>query len=69
MTCWHEYVANSGFTIQQLSHRALLPQPDEEDYEDLFALVELYFQQALELLNTTDKLVLQCLNMPDPIKR
>ena len=69
MTRWHEYVAGSGFTIDWLRQSIMLPQRDEIDCKDIHGIMERYFKQALELIDTTDELVLQRINSPDPLKR
>lgn len=68
-TRWHEYMAETGCSTDQLRRWIALPQREETDYKDLHDLVECYFQQALELIESTDELVLQRLNSPDPVKK
>ena len=67
-TRWHEYVAGRGISIKDLRRSIALPQSDELKYKDLHAIVEDYFQEALALIESTDELVLQRLNSPDPVK-
>ena len=67
-TRWHEYVAGSGFSTDQLRRSIALPRPNEADYKELHTILEDYFQGALALMDTTDELVLQRLNSPDPAK-
>lgn len=67
-TRWHEYAAGSGFSTDQLRRSVALPGSNETNYKDLHAIVEDYFQEALGLIETTDELVLQRLNSPDPVK-
>ena len=69
ITHWHEFVAGSGFSTDSLRQSIGFPQPDEVYCQNLHNIVECYFQQALELIETTDELVLQRINSPDPIKR
>lgn len=68
-TRWHEYMANRHQSTDELCRSIMLPQPNEPDNKDLHDIVQEYFQQALDLIETTDELVLQRLNSPDPIKR
>lgn len=68
MTRWHEYVANSGLSIDWLRRSIMPPQKNEIDCKNIHRIVESYFRQALDLLDRTDELVLQRINSPDPIK-
>lgn len=69
-TRWHEYVAGSGFSIDWLRQSIALPQPKEVNcLKNLHNIMGCYFQQALELIETSDELVLQRINSPDPVKK
>ncbi|KAF8120689.1 hypothetical protein EV363DRAFT_1188557, partial [Boletus edulis] len=69
-TRWHEHVAATSMSIDDLRTKIALPRPQREEpcCKNLQQLVEQYFQEALELIDTTDELVLQRLNSPDPAK-
>ena len=63
---WHEYVARSGLSIDQLHQSIKLPQRSKVNYKGIPGIIERYFQQGLNLLDSTDELVLQCINSTDP---
>ncbi|KAG2110016.1 hypothetical protein DEU56DRAFT_985445 [Suillus clintonianus] len=65
-TRWHEHVA--GHEVATLRKLVEIPKADEAIMPDLAHAVELYFESALVLLDTTEELVLQRLNSPDPLK-
>ncbi|KAG6382208.1 hypothetical protein JVT61DRAFT_861 [Boletus reticuloceps] len=69
-TRWHEHVAATSMSIDNLRAGVALPRPETEEpcCKKLQQLVEQYFQEALELIDTTDELILQRLNSPDPAK-
>ncbi|KAF8425053.1 hypothetical protein L210DRAFT_3509366 [Boletus edulis BED1] len=69
-TRWHEHIAATSTSIDDLRTRIALPRPQIEETccKNLQQLVEQYFQEALELIDTTDELILQRLNSPDPAK-
>ncbi|KAG6328002.1 hypothetical protein ID866_11087 [Astraeus odoratus] len=58
-TRWHEYVESLNTPIRELCCQVALPQPQEKDFETLINMVELYFQNAVDLIKSTDELVLQ----------
>ena len=68
-TSWHTYVESLNLPIDQLCRLVALPQPQEKAVETLSAAVETYFQEAISLIDSTDELVLQRLNSPDPVKK
>ncbi|KAG1848267.1 hypothetical protein F4604DRAFT_1502194, partial [Suillus subluteus] len=66
-TRWHEHTC--GHVTEHLRDMVAIPKDDDD--EDLLKLKEavgVYFQDALDLLPTTDEITLQRLNSPDPIK-
>ena len=68
-THWHEYVAALDSNTERLHRWVALPHVDEIDFQELSSIVECYFQEAVALIDTTDELVLQWLNSPDPQKK
>lgn len=70
-TRWNEHVANMGETIEQQRNLVSLSRANMQENccRHLPQLVECYFQEALQLIDTTDELVLQRLNSPDPIRK
>jgi hypothetical protein len=67
-TRWHEYVAERKLSTERLRQSIMPPQANEISYTNLHNLVQDYFQQAIDLIDTSDELVLQRLNSPDPMK-
>ncbi|KAI6009801.1 hypothetical protein EDC04DRAFT_2581486 [Pisolithus marmoratus] len=70
-THWHEWARWFRKPTEEL--RALvspphLSVPDEEQYKTLAKSIQLYFEEAVSLIDTTDELVLQRLNSPYPNK-
>lgn len=63
-TKWHEHVA--PFPVAEL--RALVATPKKEELPGLALSIQFYFARATKLIETTDELVLQYLNSPDPAK-
>lgn len=68
-TQWHEYTAATGLNTQTLQSKVAIPKDNDPAMPGLHSLVDVYFQEALALLQSTDELVLQCLNSPDPDKK
>jgi len=66
-TRWHEHIA--GLQPSHLCNFISLPKDNEEDMPKLRENVKAYFEEALELLSTTDELILKRLNSPDPLKQ
>ncbi|KIK10396.1 hypothetical protein PISMIDRAFT_20449, partial [Pisolithus microcarpus 441] len=70
-TRWNEWAKWFKKPTEELRALVSLPQsslPDEEHYKPLSEIIQLYFEDALALIDTTDELVLQRLNSPDPSK-
>jgi hypothetical protein len=67
-TRWHEYVSSSFWDVESLRRMVAIPKDDDELMPGLRSAVGRYFQEGLDLLESTDELVLQRLNSPDPIK-
>lgn len=65
-TKWHEHVA--GHDVTTLRGLVGIPKADDPTMANLADAVEQYFESALVLLDTTDELILQRLNSPDPSK-
>ncbi|KAG2037030.1 hypothetical protein BDR03DRAFT_1011159 [Suillus americanus] len=66
-TRWHEHTC--GHLTGHFHDMVVIPKDDDD--EDLLKLkdaVKVYFQDALDLLPTTDEITLQRLNSSDPIK-
>jgi hypothetical protein len=63
-TKWDKHIA--GFDVAEL--RALVAMPKKEEFPGLIEAVRHYFEQATDLIDHTDELVLQHLNSPDPEK-
>ncbi|KAI6043201.1 hypothetical protein EDC04DRAFT_2891230 [Pisolithus marmoratus] len=56
---------------EELHAMVALPRPslpEEEHYKTLVETIKLYFEQAVTMINSTNELVLQRLNSPDPVK-
>jgi hypothetical protein len=66
-TRWHEHIA--GLESSHLCKLVCLPKDNEADMPKLKENVKAYFEEALELLPTTDELILKRLNSPDPVKQ
>ncbi|KAF8417617.1 hypothetical protein L210DRAFT_3427928, partial [Boletus edulis BED1] len=69
-TRWHQHVSTLATSTEKLRTSIALPRPqtDEACCKNLQHLVECYFKEAVELIDSTDELVLQRLNSPDPTK-
>jgi hypothetical protein len=65
-TRWHEHLA--GNKPEDLMDLVAIPKRNDELMPLLKEHVEAYFERALTLLSTTDELILQRLNSPDPMK-
>jgi hypothetical protein len=65
-TKWHEHIA--GHDVMTLRGLVGIPKADDPIVHNLADAVEQYFESALVLLDTTDELILQRLNSPDPSK-
>lgn len=70
-TRWHEHIATTNMSIDELRKMIALPQSHAEEpfCKNLQQLVDIYFQEAIQLMDTTDELVLQRLISPDPVKQ
>ncbi|KAG1761224.1 hypothetical protein EDD22DRAFT_954205 [Suillus occidentalis] len=66
ITKWHEHVA--GHDVMTLRGLVGIPKADDPTMVNLIDVVEQYFESTLVLLDTTDELILQRLNSPDPSK-
>jgi chromosome condensin MukBEF complex kleisin-like MukF subunit len=64
-TRWHESIGTHP--TEALRKMVAMPQ-DRDGLQKLKHSVEVYFDNALALLHTTDELTLQRLNSPDPVK-
>ncbi|KAI6025416.1 hypothetical protein EDC04DRAFT_2606298 [Pisolithus marmoratus] len=70
-TCWHEWARWLRKPTEELRAMVALPRPslpEEEHYKTLVETIELYFEEAVTMIDSTDELVLQRLNSPDPVK-
>ncbi|KAI5990273.1 hypothetical protein EDC04DRAFT_2614205 [Pisolithus marmoratus] len=70
-TCWHEWAWWLRKPTEELHAMVALPRPslpEEEHYKTLVESIKLYFEEAVMMIDSTDKLVLQWLNSPDPVK-
>ncbi|KAF9230085.1 hypothetical protein BU15DRAFT_84071 [Melanogaster broomeanus] len=67
-TRWHEYVSSSTWDVETLRRMVAVPKDNDDIIPGLRSAVQTYFQEALDLLDSTDELVLQRLNSPDPLK-
>ncbi|KAI6041837.1 hypothetical protein EDC04DRAFT_2601317 [Pisolithus marmoratus] len=68
---WHEWAWWLRKPTEELRAMVTLPRPslpEEEHYKTLVETIELYFEEAVTMIDSTDKLVLQWLNSPDPVK-
>ncbi|KAG2063025.1 hypothetical protein BDR04DRAFT_953732, partial [Suillus decipiens] len=65
-TKWHEHTA--GHDPATLRKLVEIPKADDPIMPDLTYAVEQYFESALVILDTTEELILQRLNSPDPLK-
>ena len=65
-TKWHEHVASHD--VMTLRRLVGIPKADDPTLANLADAVDQYFESALVLLDTTDELILQRLNSPDPSK-
>src|SRR5882757_6351388 len=63
-TEWHKHVA--GHDVPALRKLVEIPKANDAEMPGLQSAVEAYFEHALTLLDTTDELILQRLNSPDP---
>ncbi|KAI6017532.1 hypothetical protein EDC04DRAFT_2608014 [Pisolithus marmoratus] len=70
-TRWHEWARWLRKPTEELRAMVALPRPslpEEEHYKTLVETIELYFEEAVTMIDSTDELVLQWLNSPDPVK-
>ncbi|KAI6101956.1 hypothetical protein F5141DRAFT_1065894 [Pisolithus sp. B1] len=70
-TRWNEWAKWLKKPTEELCALVALPRSstaEEEHYKMLPECIQLYFEEALALIDTTDELVLQRLNSPDPAK-
>ncbi|KAI5985430.1 hypothetical protein EDC04DRAFT_2913772 [Pisolithus marmoratus] len=70
-TRWHEWARWLRKPTEELRAMVALPRPslpEEEHYKTLVETIELYFEEAVTMIDSTDELVLQRLNSPDPVK-
>jgi hypothetical protein len=67
-TRWHKYVSSSFWDVESLRRMVAIPKDNDDLIPGLRSAVNRYFQETLDLLESTDELVLQRLNSPDPIK-
>ncbi|KAI6096772.1 hypothetical protein F5141DRAFT_1067498 [Pisolithus sp. B1] len=70
-TRWNEWAKWLKKPTEELRALVALPRSstaEEEHYKMLPECIQLYFEEALALIDTTDELVLQRLNSPDPAK-
>ncbi|KAI5980514.1 hypothetical protein EDD15DRAFT_2188573, partial [Pisolithus albus] len=70
-TRWNEWAKWYKKPTEELRALVSLPQPSlpaEENYSELYDSIRSYFEEAAMLIDTTDELVLQRLNSPDPAK-
>ncbi|KAI5986733.1 hypothetical protein EDC04DRAFT_2614980 [Pisolithus marmoratus] len=70
-TRWHEWAWWLRKPTEELCAMVALPRPslpEEEHYKTLVETIELYFEEAVTMTDSTDELVLQRLNSPDPVK-
>ncbi|KAI6020604.1 hypothetical protein EDC04DRAFT_2607400 [Pisolithus marmoratus] len=68
---WHEWAWWLRKPTEELCAMVALPRPSlpkEEHYKTLVETIELYFEEAVTMIDSTNKLVLQWLNSPDPVK-
>ena len=70
-TGWHEYVAQNSVAKDIAGWHQLVALPTAQDtqWKGLREAVKVYFNKAVNLIACTDKLVLKCLNSPDPSKK
>ncbi|KAI5989839.1 hypothetical protein EDC04DRAFT_2912119 [Pisolithus marmoratus] len=69
--CWHEWAQWLRKPTEELCAMVALPRPSlpkEEHYKTLVETIELYFEEAVMMIDSTDELVLQQFNSPDPVK-
>ncbi|KIK17462.1 hypothetical protein PISMIDRAFT_15045 [Pisolithus microcarpus 441] len=70
-TRWNEWAKWLNKPTEELRALVSLPRPssaEDEHYSTLSDSIRLYFEEAVMLIDTTDELVLQRLNSPDPAK-
>ncbi|KAI6139459.1 hypothetical protein BKA82DRAFT_4364894 [Pisolithus tinctorius] len=67
-TRWHEYLATAPHEVETLRNLVAIPKDNDETLPGLRLAVTQYFKHALDLLDTSNELVLQRLNSPDPVK-
>ncbi|KAI5982622.1 hypothetical protein EDC04DRAFT_2915428 [Pisolithus marmoratus] len=70
-THWHEWAQWLRKPTEELHAMVALPRPslpEEEHYKTLVETIELYFEEAVMMIDSTDELVLQWLNSPNPVK-
>ncbi|KAI6108376.1 hypothetical protein F5141DRAFT_1216120 [Pisolithus sp. B1] len=70
-TRWNEWAKWFKKPTDKLRALVALPRSstaEEEHYKMVSESIQLYFEEALALIDTTDELVLQRLNLPDPTK-
>ncbi|KAI6119109.1 hypothetical protein EV401DRAFT_1888401, partial [Pisolithus croceorrhizus] len=70
-TRWNEWAKWFKKPTDKLRALVALPRSstaEEEHYKMVSESIQLYFEEALALIDTTDELVLQRLNSPDPTK-
>ncbi|KAI6010057.1 hypothetical protein EDC04DRAFT_2906209 [Pisolithus marmoratus] len=68
---WNEWAKWFKKPMEELCALVSLPWPslpDKEHYRTLPESIRSYFEEAVMLIDTTDNLVLQRLNLPDPAK-
>ena len=69
LTGWHTYVESLNLPMECVCQLVALPCSHSGDIKALSAAVEIYFQGATLLIDSTDELVLQRLNLPNPGKQ
>ncbi|KAI6043207.1 hypothetical protein EDC04DRAFT_2600384 [Pisolithus marmoratus] len=70
-THWHEWAWWLRKPTEELCAMVALPRPslpEEEHYKTLVETIKLYFEEAVTMIDSTDELVLQWLNSPNPVK-
>ena len=68
-TGWHVYMESMNLPMDVLRQMVSLPHSHELQHQTLLTAIELYFQEGVALINSTDERVLQRLNSPDPAKK
>ncbi|KAF8124465.1 hypothetical protein EV363DRAFT_1178010, partial [Boletus edulis] len=67
-TGWHTFVESLNIPIEHACRLVALPPSHKREVEALSAAAEIYFQEAISLIDSTDELILKRLNSPDPTK-